>query len=336
MTPDPASPRAAAARLAAPDDSVYRRVPSFGLRRREPGIAVSVLSLVVMQLLLLHGLVPTLGGYASLAESFLPWLGLPIIVLAALVLRRFSRLAALAVAVSALVWALTFGPAILPHRAAGAGDAASVGTFTVASENAKAGNPRAGEVAADLAATGADVVAIQELDSGSQPAVAAGLDPTHPFSTIIGTVGIWSATPILDSRSLDLGLGWTRALWVDVDTDAGRARVYVVHLDSIRPGQESQRDEMLSELRTMLAADESERVVVVGDFNSATTDRAFARLTDTVTDVGTSTGGLGFTWPSAFPLARLDHLLVRGLASVSSEVLPANGSDHRGILVTLR
>ncbi|MFC5929826.1 endonuclease/exonuclease/phosphatase family protein [Cryobacterium melibiosiphilum] len=329
MTPDPVP------------DSVYQRVPSFGLRRREPGIAISVLALVVIQLLLLHGLVPNLDGYASLAESFLPWLGLPIIVLAALVLRRFSRLAALAVAASALVWALLFVPSILPHGDQGAGDpgagaAASGGTFTVASENVKAGNPRVGDVAASLAATGADVVAIQELDSGSQAAVAAGLDPTHPFSTVVGTVGVWSTTPILDSRNLDLGLGWTRALWVDVDTDAGRTRVYVVHLDSIRPGQDSQRDEMLRELRTTLAADVAERIVVVGDFNSATTDRAFARLSDTVTDVGTSTVGLGFTWPSAFPLARLDHLLVRGLTSVSSVVMPANGSDHRGILVTLR
>lgn len=318
------------------DDAVYRRGPSFGLRRREPGIAVTVLALVVVQFLLLHGLIPNIGGYASLAESFLPWLGLPIIVLAALVLRRFSRLAALAVTASALVWALLFVPSILPQGDAEAGGGASAGLLTVASENVKANNARAGEVAASLAATGADVVALQELDSESQVAVAAGLDPTHPFSTIIGTVGIWSTTPILDSRSLDLGLGWTRALWIDVDSDAGRTRIYVVHLDSIRPGQKSQRDEMLRELRITLAADVAERIVVIGDFNSATTDRAFARLTDTVTDVGTSTLGLGFTWPSAFPLARLDHALVRGLSPVSSVVLPANGSDHRGILVTLR
>ena len=331
MPPDPAAVRSAPV---ASDDSVYRRVPSFGLDRREPGIALSVLALVVIQLLLLHGLVPNLGGYASLAESFLPWLGLPIIALAALVLRRFSRLAALAVTASAIVWALLFVPSILPQ-----GDSntrVSGGTLTVASENVKAGNPRAGQVAADLAVSGADIVAIQELDSGSQAAVAAELDPTYPFSTIVGTVGIWSKAPILDSRSLDLGLGWTRALWVDVDTDVGRTRVYVVHLDSIRPGQKSQRDEMLSELRTTLAADVVERIVVIGDFNSATTDRAFDRLTDTVTDIGTTTVGLGFTWPSAFPLARLDHALVRGLTPVSSVVLAANGSDHRGILVTLR
>lgn len=316
------------------DDSRYRRMPGSG--RRDPGIAVSVLALVVIQLLLLHGLVPNLGGYASLAESFLPWLGVPILVLAVLVARRFTRLAALAVTASALVWGLLFVPSILPHGVPDVGAAASAGTLTVASQNVQAGNDRAGEVAADLASTGADVVAVQELDSGSQTDIAAGLDPTHPFRRIVGTVGIWSTTPILATRNLDLGLGWTRALWVDVDTAVGRTRVYVVHLDSVRPGHASQRDEMLRELRLTLAADEAERIVVIGDFNSATTDRAYDRLTDTVTDVGTSTVGLGFTWPSAFPLARLDHALVRGLTSVSSEVLPANGSDHRGILVTLR
>jgi len=302
----------------------YSAVPSFGMRRREPGIAVTVLALVVMQLLLLHGLVPNVGGYASLAESFLPWLGVPILILAALVARRFS---------STLVWAMLFIPAMMPW---GDRAAASAGTLTVASENVQAGNSAAGSVAAALAATGADLVAVQELDPSSQTAVAAALTPTHPFSRIVGTVGVWSEVPILDSQNLDLGLGWTRALFVDVDTDVGRTRVYVVHLDSIRPGQKSKRDAMLRELRTTLAADPSERIVVVGDFNSATTDRAFRRLTDTVTDVGTSTMDLGFTWPSAFPLTRLDHALVRGLTPITSEVLPANGSDHRGLLITLR
>jgi len=331
VTPAPAAGRSAPA---SNNDPVDGPQANLGLQRREPGIAVTVLALVIMQLLLLHRLVPNLGGYASLAESFLPWLGLPIIVLAALVLRRFSRLAALAVAASAIVWTLLFAPSIVPHGDFETGFVG--GTLTVASENVKAGNPRAGQVAADLAESGADLVALQELDSGSQAAVSAVLDPTHPFSTIVGTVGIWSKKPILDSRSLDLGLGWTRALWVDVDTVVGRTRVYVVHLDSVRPGQTSQRDEMLGELRTTLAADGAERIVVIGDFNSATTDREFDRLTDTVTDIGTTTAGLGFTWPSAFPLARLDHALVRGLTPLSSVVLPANGSDHRGIVVALR
>jgi len=295
-----------------------------------PGIAIAVLALVVVQLLLAHSLVPNLGGYASLAETFLPWLGVPIIVLGVLVLRRFSRLAALAVTTAALVWAITFVPSMLPQT--GPGPA----TLTVASENVRAGNVNAAAVAANLAATGADVVAVQELDAASRDAVAAQLDPTHPFAVIVGTVGLWSSLPIVDSATLDLGLGWNRALWADIDTDAGSTRVYAVHLDSIRPGQESNRDLMLAELGDSLSRDATSKIVVVGDFNSATTDRAFRRLTAHVTDVGTSSFGLGFTWPSAFPVARLDHLLVRGFAPVSSVVLPSNGSDHRGILVSLR
>ncbi|MFO7690093.1 MAG: endonuclease/exonuclease/phosphatase family protein [Cryobacterium sp.] len=297
---------------------------------QRPGIALAVLALVVAQVLVFHRFVPNLGGYASLAETFLPWLGLPVMVLGVLVLRRSSRLAALAVTSAALVWALTFLPSIVPQN--GTGPA----TFTVASENVRADNPRAGEVAAALAATGADVVAVQELDTASRDAVAAALNPTHPFAVVVGTVGLWSSRPILESATLDLGLGWDRALWADIDTDAGRTRVYTVHLDSIRPGRESARDAMLAELGETLDRDVTPRIVVVGDFNSATTDRAFARFAESVTDVNTSTFGLGFTWPSAFPVARLDHLLVRGYSPVSSTVLPANGSDHRGILVSLR
>jgi vancomycin resistance protein VanJ len=47
-------------------------------------------------------------------------------------------------------------------------------------------------------------------------------------------------------------------------------------------------------------------------------------------------GGFGFTWPAQAPVVRIDHVFVRGLDTTSTEVLPANGSDHRGLRVGLR
>jgi vancomycin resistance protein VanJ len=147
---------------------------------------------------------------------------------------------------------------------------------------------------------------------------------------------VWSRIPITGEQKLDLGLGWDRALWVELDTPGAPTRVYAVHLASVRPGQYQERDSMLANLTSTLKADHSERVVVVGDFNSASTDREFTPLTRVVHEGSQSDLGFGFTWPAKFPIARLDHALTRGMTTVTSTVLPDNGSDHRGILVGLR
>ena len=294
------------------------------------GIAVGVLALVVSALILWHGLLPDVGGAASLIETFLPWLGGAILALGIAALLRLSLLGGLCVAVAAAIWSLTFGPAFLPGMATGAT------SLTVASENIHAQNSAAGSIAADLAAKHPDVIALQELDATSRTAVAGALDMKYPYSRVVGTVGVWSRIPITGEQKLDLGLGWDRALWVELDTPGTPTRVYAVHLASVRPGQYEQRDTMLANLTTTLKRDHSERVVVVGDFNSASTDREFTPLTQVVHEASQSDLGFGFTWPSEFPVARLDHALTRGMTTVTSTVLPDNGSDHRGILVGLR
>jgi vancomycin resistance protein VanJ len=48
--------------------------------------------------------------------------------------------------------------------------------------------------------------------------------------------------------------------------------------------------------------------------------------------------GFGFTWPSGFPMVRLDDVLTRGLVPVRSVVLSAVGAPqaHRPIEADLR
>ncbi|GAA1364338.1 hypothetical protein GCM10009661_13920 [Catellatospora chokoriensis] len=65
------------------------------------------------------------------------------------------------------------------------------------------------------------------------------------------------------------------------------------------------------------------------DLNGATDDRALADPTSRLVSVQDAAGdGFGFSWPAAFPLVRIDHILVRGVRPVKSWVLPATGSDH--------
>jgi vancomycin resistance protein VanJ len=275
-------------------------------------------------------MLPDAGGAAGMIETFLPWAGALIVVLGLAALLRLSLFAGLAVAASAAIWWSVFGTAALPAMTAGAP------SFTVVSENVQAGNPRAAALARDLAGRSPDLIALQELDGTTLAAVSGVLDTAYPYRSVVGTVGLWSRYPLSGEDRLDLGLGWDRALRVDVATPGAPTSVYAVHLASVRPGENARRDTMLMELTETVAADDAARVLVVGDFNTASTDRVLSPLLGELSEGADSGLGLGFTWPDALPLARLDHAFVRGLTTVSSTVLPGNGSDHRGIEVGLR
>jgi vancomycin resistance protein VanJ len=265
-----------------------------------------------------------------LVETFLPWLGILIVILAVAAVIRRSLFAVAAVIVAAAAWALIFGAVVLPHPATG------TASVTIASENIDASNDDPSRAAAALESTGADVIALQELNQASLPVVSKTLATEYPHSYVVGTVGVWSKTGLSNGLPLDLGLGWKRALSVDVQTSSGPLRLYAVHMASVRPGQYAGRNTMLAALKTTLAADTSPRVAVAGDFNSASTDREFEQLTDSFSEAPVSGLGFGFTWPSQLPVARLDHVLLRGLTTVSSSVMAGNGSDHRGVVVSVR
>lgn len=299
-------------------------------RRRPGGLLTGIAALAVGALLLWHGRLPDLGGATSMLETVLPWLGVALVALGLLALVRLSLFAGLAVAAAMMIWWSAFGVAMLPAMSAG------TPRFTVASENIRAGNPAAARIAADLADRSPDLIALQELDADSRTAVSAELDERYPHHLVVGTVGLWSRYELSDAQGLSLGLGWERALRVEVATPGAPTRVYAVHLASVRPGAQSERDRMLGELQSAVAADDAEHLLVVGDFNAASTDRSLTPLLDSLDERPDSELGLGFTWPAEFPVARLDHVLVRGLTTSHSNVLPANGSDHRGVLVGLR
>ncbi|WP_285117099.1 endonuclease/exonuclease/phosphatase family protein [Leifsonia sp. fls2-241-R2A-40a] len=298
--------------------------------RRPRGILTGFGALAVGALLAGHGMLPDTGGAASLIETLLPWAGAALLVLGVVALLRLSLFAGVAVALAAAAWWSLFGAALLPAMPAGAP------AFRVVSENIEAGNASAATIAQGLAARGPELIALQELDASTRPEVETVLDAAYPHHVIVGTVGLWSRYELSAEQRLDLGLGWDRALRVDVQTPGTPTRVYVAHLASVRIGEYRQRDRMLDQLATTVRDDETPRLVVVGDLNAASTDRRFAPLLSTLTERSDDALGLGFTWPAQFPVARLDHVLTRGLTTVHSEVLPANGSDHRPIEVGLR
>ncbi|MBO9625441.1 MAG: endonuclease/exonuclease/phosphatase family protein [Microbacterium sp.] len=261
------------------------------------------------------------GPVGTAGAAALPWLGVALaaVVLTALVLARRVLVLLL---VPVLVWVLAMAPA-LP----GAG-APGEQSLVVMSQNVRAQSGGAAASAQELADSGADVIALVELDGDSLAAARETLAASYPHSYAVGTVAIWSRYPLSHGEPLALGLPWNRALRVTVQAPESAVELYVVHAASVRPGHQDGRDRMLAEMARTVADDPAPSIVVVGDFNASSTDPALAPLRSQLDWVRPTDGSLGFTWPASLPLARIDQVFTRGVAVHSSTTERAGNSDH--------
>lgn len=302
-------------------------------RARSSARVIAVLAIIAALAFVVHPWIPGVVG-TSIATA-LPWLGLivPILAIAAIATRR--RRVWLVAALPLCAWLIVMGPMLFPLTGETPAHANDL-KITIASQNVQAGSGTAAESALEMADRDADVIALEELDGAAREAAAQTLAGSHPYSYAVGTVGVWSTYPIVNEQPLDLGLGWNRALAADLETPAGLVSIYVVHAASLRPGVQSDRDDMLNELADVVARDENERIIVAGDFNATVTDPALRALQRTVAEPNQSGLSLGFTWPNDMPVARIDHIFQRGLSASESSVVPAGASDHLAVLTTFR
>ncbi|MCI0387076.1 endonuclease/exonuclease/phosphatase family protein [Streptomyces sp. CNQ085] len=318
--PDPGPSTAARLRHA------FVRAGGEGRWRR--GLLLALFSVLTALLMALHSRVPNrIGNLGSLVETFLPWAGLaiPLLLLAALLRRSATALVALLL--PALVWADMFGGLVTDKRGAG-------GDLTVATHNVNADNPDPAGTARQLARSGAEVLALQELPGRSVGEYRKVLAEAYPYHTVQGTVGLWSKYPIEDARPVDIGIGWTRAMRATVTTPGGDVAVYGAHLPSVRVKFEAgftarQRDVASDLLGEAIAAEPVGRVVLLGDLNGTMNDRALASVTSQMRSTqGAAGDGFGFSWPASFPMARIDQIMVKGVEPVSSWTLSPTASDH--------
>ncbi|MFG2873505.1 endonuclease/exonuclease/phosphatase family protein [Streptomyces sp. NPDC048337] len=307
-----------------------RRAP--GRRRGRVIAALCVLTALVMPL---HGWIPNGGAnLGSLVETFLPWTGAAVLPLAAAGLVRRSRVALIAVLLPALAWAALYAPALLDRGTGGTAD------VTVVTHNVDDANPDPVGTARALVASGARLIALEEL---VQPAVRQyerTLAATHPYHVVEGTVGLWSTYPLRDPARVPV-TSWRVALRATAETPKGPLTVYVAHLPSVRVRPSgfttANRNEAVGRLAAELAAAPAGRTLLVGDFNGTTDDRALAPVVEGFRSAHEAAGaGFGFSWPAHLPFARIDQILVRGLTPVSAWTLPATASDHLPVAASLR
>ncbi|KUO13167.1 endonuclease/exonuclease/phosphatase family protein [Streptomyces sp. DSM 15324] len=300
------------------------------------GLVVAALALLLSLVMLLHSRIPNrFGNLGSLTETFLPWFGLFIPVLVLLALVRRSASALIALVLPAVVWLNLFG-GLLSDKTGSGGD------LTVATHNVNADNPDPSDTARDVAASGADVVALEELTASAVPVYEKALAATYRYHSVQGTVGLWSTYPLSGVEPVDIKLGWTRAMRATVTTPEGEVAFYVAHLPSVRVKLQAgftarQRDKSADALGEAIADEPLSRVILLGDLNGTMNDRSLNAVSSQMRSTqGAAGDGFGFSWPASFPMARIDQILVRGVEPVTSWTLPQTGSDHLPIAARVK
>ncbi|CAD5942215.1 MULTISPECIES: endonuclease/exonuclease/phosphatase family protein [Streptomyces] len=314
-----------------PDESRFRSLLKRAARDRgiwRRGIVLALCSVVLTLVMVVHAQIPNrVGNLGSLIETFLPWIALFIPLLLLLALLRRSATALIALLLPAVVWLNMFGGLITDKSGTG-------GDLTVATHNVNAGNPDPAGTAQQVAGSGADVVALQELPGGQVPTYEKSLAARYPYHSVQGTVGLWSKYPLSNTRPVDIKMGWTRAMRSTVKAPQGEVAVYVAHLPSVRVKLHAgftanQRDNSADALGEAIADEPVERVVLLGDLNGTMNDRSLNAVTSQMRSTqGAAGDGFGFSWPASFPMARIDQIMVKGVEPKSSWTLAATDSDH--------
>ncbi|MFI7315395.1 endonuclease/exonuclease/phosphatase family protein [Streptomyces venezuelae] len=297
-----------------------------GIWRR--GLVTAGVAVFLALVMLFHAQIPNnVGNLGSLTETFLPWLGLFIPVLLVIAVVRKSATALIALLLPVIIWVDSFGGLITGKSGTG-------GDLTVATHNVNADNADPTGTAKDVAASGADILALEELTPSAVPVYEKALAGTYKYHAVKGTVGLWSKYPLSDTRPVDIKLGWVRAMRTTVTTPKGEVAVHVAHLPSVRVKLDAgftanQRDNSADALGEAIADEKIGKVVLLGDLNGTMNDRALNAVTSQLRSTqGAAGDGFGFSWPASFPMARIDQIMVKGVEPVSSWTLPETSSDH--------
>ncbi|MFG1995562.1 endonuclease/exonuclease/phosphatase family protein [Actinoplanes sp. NPDC048988] len=299
------------------------------------GYLIIAMSVLLAAVLARHRWVPGFGlRLGSLLETFLPWLGLAVPVLAALAWWRRPRIALPAVLLPLIAWFAVFGACLVPTRDDSAG-------LIAVQHNASDENIDPAGTARALMAAEPDLIALEEVTFPAVTEYETTLAPAYPHHSVQGTVGLWSRYPLTEAAPVDIrpagfGPDWNRGLRAVAQTPQGPIAVYVAHLPSVRmdvSGLDSApRDESATRLGSLLESEPLPRVIVLGDLNSTVQDRGLAPVLDHVT----TSRDFAFSFPARFPIARIDQILARDLRVTGLRTLPKTGSDHLPILARIR
>lgn len=202
-----------------------------------------------------------------------------------------------------------------------------------------------------LARDTADIVAVQEMtQEAAEGLSAAGMDTVFPHRFVVPAplasgIGIWSRHPIVHSGRIDgyaLPMLGTRIRIPGVIVDT---TVLSIHLAAPWPQPIKQWlqdiDLLPDTLREVGRAAGAGAVIIAGDFNATADMAPFRRLLkEGYGDAGADgAAGLARTYPGRGnrpPLLGIDHVLTKNCSAATAGTVVVPGTDHRGLLTTLR
>lgn len=257
-------------------------------------------------------------------------------------------------------WFLVLG-LCLGCRSSAPPSTASTQSFRVLTFNLHHGEGLDGQVnltriAEVIRQTGADLVALQEVDKGVQrtdrrdlPAELASLTGlksvfSNNFHFQGGEYGnaVLTRFPVLSVTNTHYQMLQTNEqrglLQVTVEV-FGRPLVFMnTHIDYRR--DDTERLLNVREMETAAGQPAPTPVVLCGDFNDVPDSRVHRQLKQTFTDTWeTASRDTGWTYPAGKPNKRIDYVWVSKTAAiqvVSARVIESDASDHRPVLVELR
>jgi endonuclease/exonuclease/phosphatase family metal-dependent hydrolase len=222
-----------------------------------------------------------------------------------------------------------------------------------------------GRVAAVIAQCKPDIVALQELDVGRPR--TGGEDQAHAIASRLGMAfhfhptiqvaeeqygdALLTALPMrlvkagaLPTLARGPKLERRGALWASISTPQGELQVINTHLGLVPLEQRGQMACLLG--RDWLGHEGcAEPVVMLGDFNATPRYAAYAQATAKLRDarrlVGGAQGRSLPTFPSRFPLLRIDHVFVGERIDVLDLHTPDGplaraASDHLPLVADIR
>jgi endonuclease/exonuclease/phosphatase family metal-dependent hydrolase len=197
--------------------------------------------------------------------------------------------------------------------------------------------------ASTIEASGADIVALQEVDTGRPTsymiddalwlAYRLGMEVVYlPCVERLTGIALLSRYPIVDADALLLPseLEQTGIIWVQVEGAGGPSNAFAIWL-GLEPGE---RARQLDAALPFLDAHPGP-AAFGGDFNSTPDSPVYARISDAGFVDPFVALGLGSppTDPAIEPTERIDFVWLRDLLPLDAQVLESTASDHRLVVV---
>ena len=264
--------------------------------------------------------------------------------------RRLAVAALLGCVSTFFVWA---SPVSLGLMGAAKSPSAGRAQLVVLSYNVNYGVAGDASTVALIAESGANVVFLQETNDVWQAAIEERTRARFPYQYwraptggyVAGGSAILSQWPLRDTETSPSPVDWFDAIGAIVETPHGAIRVVGLHLEpavslpALMRVSSHHQDEIDAHIEAFDLREDLP-TIIAGDFNE---ERAGALRTltgmgfaDAVEDY--APGDATFDWSvGPFPLGlQIDHVLHRGLETLSAEVLQGGRSDHRAVRAAFR